>query len=72
MMVSVIVQFREAETDVAYVRSKGINPNELARDAFQQAVHHLRSQDRYEAIRRVRFPFPEPARDAIRSERERR
>lgn len=69
---SVIVQFREGEAEVDYVRSKGINPNELAREAFQQAVHHLRSQDRYEAIRRVRFPFPEPVGDALRSERERR
>lgn len=57
-MVTGVIQFREDERELQFLRAQGINPNELAREAFEQAVRIVRAKSRAEAIRRLRVRVP--------------
>ena len=52
------VQFREAEDDLAYVRARGLSPNELARDLFQAEVRRMRAEDRHARLQAMRVDMP--------------
>ena len=44
-MATSIVQFREDDVNVQFLRSKGINPNEFGREAFEEALRRLRAME---------------------------
>lgn len=64
------VQFREDEEVVAYVESQGYNPNELARQAFEEAVRRLRAEERSRRLREADIKLPRSTAEAIREDRE--
>jgi hypothetical protein len=45
------VQFREDEDVLAYVASLGLNPNEVARRAFEREVRRLRADEKVKKLR---------------------
>lgn len=53
-MVSGVVQFREDEAELAFLRAHGVNPNELAREAFEHALRVVHAKVRAERIREFR------------------
>lgn len=68
-----MIQFREEEAKVDYLRSRGVNPNEFAREAFDQALRIARAEERFQKIRelRVRIPPDVDIVKLIREDRER-
>lgn len=71
-MASGIVQFREDQEELDYLRGRGINPNQLAREAFEAALNRIRAEERYEKIRDIRLKFPEPPEELVRRNRDSR
>jgi len=45
------VQFREDEDVIAYVEGLGLNPNEVAREAFEREVRRLRAEAKVKKLR---------------------
>jgi hypothetical protein len=45
------VQFREDEDVVEYVASIGLNPNEVAREAFEREVRRLKAEQKVKKLR---------------------
>ena len=78
-MATGIVQFRESLEEIEFLRRSGINPNDLAREAFRvrlDEIHRAARRKRFEEIRR-RFietnrqhPMPVPIVEWIRRDRE--
>lgn len=64
------VQFREDEEVVAYVERQGYNPNEFARQAFEEAVRRLRAEDRARRLREAEIELPGSTAEAVREDRE--
>lgn len=64
------VQFREDEEVLAFLESKGVNPNELARDLLEAEVRRMRAADRMERLRARRVRLPRPAAEIVREDRE--
>lgn len=64
------VQFREDEELLAFLESKGINPNELARDLLEAEVRRMRAADRMERLRARRVRLPRPGAKMVREDRE--
>lgn len=64
------VQFREDEEVLAFLESKGVNPNELARDLLEAEVQRMRAADRMERLRARRVRLPRPAAEIVREDRE--
>lgn len=64
------VQFREDEEVLAFLESKGVNPNELARDLLEAEVRRMRAADRMERLRARRVRLPRPAAEMVREDRE--
>ena len=52
------VQFRESEADLAYVKARGLNPNDLARDLFQAEVRRMRAEERHARLEGMRVDMP--------------
>lgn len=51
MVVADKVQFREDEETLAFVTSLGLNPNEVAREAFVKEVRRLRAEAKARKLR---------------------
>lgn len=64
------VQFREDEGTLAFVRDLGLNPNQVAREAFEAEVRRLRAQHRHEKLQAAGIELPRPAAEMIREDRE--
>ncbi|MBI2079095.1 MAG: hypothetical protein HYT80_12160 [Euryarchaeota archaeon] len=71
-MATTVVQFREDVSDIEFLRSKGINPNDFARQAFEDALRVIRAQERYEKLRELRVKVKEDPALFFRRERDRR
>lgn len=71
-MATSIVQFREDIADIEFLKAKGINPNDFARQAFEDALRVVRAQERYDALRALRFKVKEDPAIFFRRERDRR
>jgi hypothetical protein len=69
-MATEIVQFREESVELEFLRSRGINPNRLARQAFEEALRQVRSQAKLEALRGLKFRLEKPAAKTIREDRD--
>ncbi len=59
------VQFREDEETLAFIASLGLNPNEVAREAFVKEVRRLRAEAKATKLRSyaIRFGGVSAARD---------
>ena len=69
-MASEIVQFREDPEALAFLRERGINPNEFAREAFESMLARLKMREKAEALGKLNVRLPEPIEDIIRRDRE--
>lgn len=67
---SEVVQFREDEAALAFLRQRGINPNAFAREAFERAMRRLRAEETIRAASKVRARLDKPIEDLIREDRE--
>lgn len=65
------VQFREDAETLAYLVARGLNPNELARAAFQAEVRRLRARESWSRLRKKGIVLAERAADVVREERDR-
>ena len=65
------VQFREDEDVIAYVEGLGLNPNEVAREAFEREVRRLRAEAKVKKLRsfKIRLAPGEAAR-LVREDRD--
>jgi hypothetical protein len=50
------VQFREDDDVVAYVASAGLNPNEVAKRAFEDEVRRLKARQARAKLRKLNAP----------------
>ncbi len=71
-MGSDIVQFREDDEALAYLRARGVNPNEFGREAFEATLRRLRAEERMAKLGKVGAKLPRPIQDLIREDRDRR
>ena len=64
------VQFRADRDDVGYLRARGVNANELARDLFEREVRRLRAEDRHARLQAMQVRMPEGGAEMVREDRE--
>lgn len=69
-MATARIQFREDEESVSWLKERGINPNELARDLLEAEICRLRAKEWAEKIKAMKINLPRPAALIIREERE--
>lgn len=65
------IQFREDEELLAYVQSKGLNPNEVAREAFEAEVRRMKADDKYDRLAKLGLRFSKDPTESVREDRER-
>lgn len=70
-MATEVVQFREDEDVLAYLRDRGINPNRFAREAFEATLRKLRAQEAADELADVQAELPRPVEELIREDRDR-
>lgn len=70
-VVSEVVQFREDSSELAYLRERGINPNEFAREAFEANLRRMKAEEKVEQLESMGVDLPRPIVDLIREDRER-
>lgn len=44
-MTTEVVQFRQLVEDVAFLKARGVNPNDFGREAFERALRQLRANE---------------------------
>lgn len=71
-MPSEVVQFREDAGSLAFLRERGINPNEFAREAFEANLRKLRAEETAEELGAVQADLPRPIEEIIREARDSR
>lgn len=65
------VQFREDEEVLSYVAGLGLNPNEVARDAFAREVRRLKAEEKVKKLRAFKIKLaPGEAARLVREERD--
>lgn len=73
-MASKVVQFRVPEESVAWLRERGINPNDAAREAFEGALRRAKAAENYrklgDLVREQGIHLKKSAADIIREERD--
>lgn len=67
-----IIQFREAQEAIDFLRKRGVNPNEFGRLAFQAAIRRLRAQEAAEEGAQTKARLPKPVSNLVREGRDRR
>ena len=50
------VQFREDDELVAYVAANGLNPNDVAKRAFQDEVRRMKAREARAKLRKLNLP----------------
>lgn len=70
VMSSGIVQFREDEDALEYLRERGVNPNEFGREAFEAALRRLRAEEKVEALESGKARLPRSIEEMVREDRE--
>jgi len=71
-MATAVVQFREDVELIESLKAQGVNPNELARDAFRAAVRRRSAERTMEELDKVQARFSRPIEDIIREMRDSR
>jgi hypothetical protein len=70
---SVRVQFREDEDAIAFLEGMGLNPNEVAKSAFDARVRKLRAEAKMARLTGIRrTPVPGGYAKAVREDRDAR
>lgn len=66
------IQFREDPELIAFVASRGLNPNEVARQAFEQEVRRMKGEDWLSRLREMQKtwkPWPATGAEMARESR---
>lgn len=71
-MATGVVQFREPTETLAYLKDKGINPNQFAREAFEAMVRKMRIEESMDELSKVQAKLPRPIEEIIREDRDSR
>lgn len=66
------IQFRANEDLLDYLRDRGINPNEFARETFKAKVRRIRAQETAEKLAEVQADLPRPVEEIVREDRDSR
>lgn len=69
-MPSEVIQFREDKTLVDKVRRRRLNPNQVAREAFEARVRRLEGEDQMKRLARFKVRLPKSAAELIREDRD--
>lgn len=69
-MSSGIVQFREDEDALEYLRERGVNPNEFGREAFEAALRRLKAEEKADALADRAASLPRSIEEMVREDRE--
>jgi hypothetical protein len=69
-MTSGVVQFREDGALLAYLRKRGLNPNEFAREALERAYRRLRMEEANRRLEKFAFRLPKSAAELVREDRD--
>ena len=64
------VQFREDPAVLAYLEKRGLNPNELARSAFEAEVRRIRAKEKFARLRARDIRLPASGASLIREIRD--
>jgi hypothetical protein len=67
-----VVQFREDEESLAFLRERDINPNEFAREAFRSTLRRLQAEEVTDRLANVQADLPRPVEDLVREDRDSR
>lgn len=65
------IQFHEDEETLAFVESLGLDPDALARRAFQREVRRLRAEKRHQRLEEAQIRLPRSAAEVVREDRDR-
>lgn len=71
-MASEVVQFRKDAESLAFLRERGVNPNEFAREAFEANLRRMRAEETAEELGAVQADLPQPIEEIIREARDSR
>lgn len=52
------VQFRESQDTLDYLRARGVNPNDLARELFEAEVRRMRAEERHARLQQMQVHMP--------------
>lgn len=69
-MGSGIVQFREDEDALEYLRERGVNPNEFGREAFEAALRRLKAEEKADVLADRATSLPRSIEEMVREDRE--
>lgn len=69
-MASEVVQFRMRKEIVDKVRRWRLNPNRLAREAFEGRVRELEAREQLKRLARFKVRLPKSAAELVREDRE--
>lgn len=69
-MAGEVIQFRESKEIVDKVRRRNLNPNRVAREAFEATVRELEAQDQMKRLAKFKVKLPKPAAEIIREDRD--
>lgn len=64
------VQFREDEDTIAFLESLGLNPNDVARTAFETEVRRLRAKAKFDKLRSLNLRLDGSTAKWVREDRE--
>lgn len=53
------VQFRASQEALDHLKAKGVNPNDVAKAAFEAEVRRMRAEERHERLREMQVRMPE-------------
>jgi hypothetical protein len=63
------VQFREDEDVLRYLASRGVNPNELARELLEAEVRRMRARDGWVRVRSMNVRLTRTTAEDVREDR---
>ena len=69
-MPSEVIQFRENKEIVDKIRRRKLNPNQVAREAFERYVRRLDAEDQVRRIAKAKVRLRKPAAAWIREDRD--
>lgn len=69
-MGSEVVQFRAEAELVAYLRERGINPNDFGREAFRASLRRFQAEEAIRRAKAMKIRLPKSPEEIIREERE--
>lgn len=65
------IQFREDQETLRFLEARGLNPNEVARQAFEAEVRRMKVDDKFDRLAKRKIKFTRDPTESIREDRDR-